>query len=254
MQSKRSECGRRRFGSGARVVDRDERRARRGARYPDPPRSPGRAVAQRRATDEQFTIRGYRKRAPRREISPGCRWCPRRSTASRATSVPKDGDPRATRCTYVTSSRVTRNRTTDPEAEPRRASLDRPDAHRTKRASTKKRVTHRRAPRRLICFHRLFAGSPRRRTDISGPVSEEIESPRANERHRRAYTSTEKKRSKRVPPTRPNRDGVSRRKETDSAERRRRDEKRVKLRSALRTGEALSERRERSALRSLGVR
>ena len=121
MQSKRSECGRRRFGSGARVVDRDERRARRGARYPDPPRSPGRAVAQRRATDEQFTIRGYRKRAPRREISPGCRWCPRRSTASRATSVPTDGDPRATRCTYVTSSRVTRNPTTDPEANPGRA-------------------------------------------------------------------------------------------------------------------------------------
>jgi hypothetical protein len=160
LQSKRSECGRRRFGSGARIVDRDERRARRGARYPDPPRSPGRAVAQRRATDEQFTIRGYRKRAPRREISPGCRWCPRRSTASRATSVPTDGDPRATRCTYVTSSRVTRNRTTDPEAEPRRASLDRPDAHRTKRASTKKIVTHRRASRRLICFHRLVRREP----------------------------------------------------------------------------------------------
>ena len=239
MQSKRSECGRRRFGSGARIVDRDERRARRGARYPDPPRSRGRAVAQRRATDEQFTIRGYRKRAPRREISPGCRWCPRRSTASRATSVPTDGDPRATRCTYVTSSRVTRNRTTDPEAEPRRASLDRPDAHRTKHAPTKKIVTHRRAPRRLIRFHRLvrreLAAAYRRLRERFG--RNRI---RSRERtKRRAYISTGTFEASLG--TRPRRDGVSRRKERDSR-RRRKDEKRLR-RSALRTGEA----RERSS-------
>ena len=57
---------------------------------------------QTRTREQTITNRGCRKRVPRREISPGRRWCPHRSTASRATSVPTDGDPRATRSAPAT--------------------------------------------------------------------------------------------------------------------------------------------------------